>query len=189
MSDDLHDQIYKNFGQKTNDELIAIWQTNDRVEWSALAFNVIREILQERNVEILPQADPKIQSGEKSESAKADIIEMNIFQILFSFKGRIGRGKYWLGALLIISFTSIVALIDVAFFDNEYYYGILTNIARILVIWPSLAVTIKRWHDRNKSGWWMLIGIIPFVGLFWAFIENGFLAGTEGANQYGSRSF
>ncbi|TGR16409.1 DUF805 domain-containing protein, partial [Mesorhizobium sp. M8A.F.Ca.ET.197.01.1.1] len=43
----------------------------------------------------------------------------------------------------------------------------------------------KRWHDRNKSGWWTLIGLIPIIGGIWLLIELGILEGTRGANQYG----
>ncbi|MDK1017721.1 MAG: DUF805 domain-containing protein, partial [Actinomycetota bacterium] len=43
----------------------------------------------------------------------------------------------------------------------------------------------KRWHDRDKSGWWMLIAFVPIIGGLWAFIETGLLQGTESDNQYG----
>lgn len=55
MSDEFHNQIYIHFNKKNTDELIEIWQTNDRVKWSDMTFNVIRIILQERHVEIPPQ--------------------------------------------------------------------------------------------------------------------------------------
>ena len=44
---------------------------------------------------------------------------------------------------------------------------------------------VKRWHDRGKSGWWVLIALIPLVGPIWAIIETGFLPGTSGPNEYG----
>ena len=53
------------------------------------------------------------------------------------------------------------------------------------LIWISLALGVKRWHDRNKSGWWVLIGMIPIIGPLWQFIEAGCMRGTVGANQYG----
>ena len=58
-SDDLRESIYGQFSQKTTDELIEIWQANDRVEWSETTFDVIREILQERQVE-LPAQDEAV---------------------------------------------------------------------------------------------------------------------------------
>lgn len=50
---------------------------------------------------------------------------------------------------------------------------------------PGLALSIKRWHDRDKSGWWVLIAFVPLVGPIWALVETGFLEGTKGPNQYG----
>ena len=59
-------------------------------------------------------------------------------------------------------------------------------IIMLVLLWPSLAVQIKRWHDRDKSGWWQLISLVPIAGPIWAFIELGFLPGTSGANRYDS---
>jgi uncharacterized membrane protein YhaH (DUF805 family) len=42
------------------------------------------------------------------------------------------------------------------------------------------------WHDRNKSGWWVLIAFVPVIGGLWYLIECGFLPGTTGANNYGA---
>jgi hypothetical protein len=55
MSDDLREQIYLNFSQHETEELLEIWRTHDRNEWSETTFDVIREILQERHVELPPQ--------------------------------------------------------------------------------------------------------------------------------------
>jgi uncharacterized membrane protein YhaH (DUF805 family) len=51
--------------------------------------------------------------------------------------------------------------------------------------WPSLAIYVKRWHDRGKSGWWVLIVFVPIIGYLWLLIECGFLAGDDGPNEYG----
>jgi uncharacterized membrane protein YhaH (DUF805 family) len=51
---------------------------------------------------------------------------------------------------------------------------------------PAILVDIKRWHDRDKSGWWMLITLVPIIGAIWLLIELGFLKGTPGPNQFGS---
>jgi uncharacterized membrane protein YhaH (DUF805 family) len=47
----------------------------------------------------------------------------------------------------------------------------------LILLWPSLAVQCKRWHDREKSAWWLLIGLVPIVGPLWT--------GTAGENRYG----
>jgi uncharacterized membrane protein YhaH (DUF805 family) len=62
---------------------------------------------------------------------------------------------------------------------------IVTLVAYIPMIWSSLAIQTKRWHDRDKSGLWILIGFIPIVGPLWAFVECGLLPGTPGSNQFG----
>lgn len=44
--------------------------------------------------------------------------------------------------------------------------------------WPALAVSVKRWHDRDRSGWWLLLNLMPVVGWLWALVGNGLLRGT-----------
>ena len=59
------------------------------------------------------------------------------------------------------------------------------DVAALVFLWPALAVQAKRWHDRDKSAWWLLINLIPIVGIIWPIVENGFLEGTPGPNRYG----
>lgn len=60
--------------------------------------------------------------------------------------------------------------------------GLLMN---LLVLWPAIATSVKCWHDRDKSGWWVLINLIPVLGTLWVLVENGFLRGTPGPNRFG----
>lgn len=55
----------------------------------------------------------------------------------------------------------------------------------LLLLWPSICLYAKRWHDRDKSGWWSLIVLIPIIGGLWMLIELGFLRGTDGPNRFG----
>ena len=55
----------------------------------------------------------------------------------------------------------------------------------VLATWIHIAVAVKRYHDRNKSGWWVLIVFLPVIGGLWYLIECGFLRGTPGPNTYG----
>ena len=103
--------------------------------------------------------------------------------LFFSFEGRINRGKFWLGIVILWAFVWVLAIIAGA--TNSAFLLWLVVILSILIIWPSLALSIKRWHDRNKSGWWVLIGLVPLIGGIWALIETGFLPGTVGPNEYG----
>ena len=103
--------------------------------------------------------------------------------VLFQFDGRINRGKWWAGMIAVGVGVWIVALIA-AIADSTVVWTIYALVA-LLAIWPYLAIAIKRWHDRGKSGWWVLIALIPLIGPFWALIETGFLKGDDGPNEYG----
>ena len=108
---------------------------------------------------------------------------MSPMQILFSFKGRIPRKTYWLWGILGLLLASVIAsmLLGIAGVDEQSA----DVLATLLIIWPGLAIGIKRWHDRDRSGWWVLINAIPVVGFIWALIDNGFLRGSVGANRFG----
>jgi uncharacterized membrane protein YhaH (DUF805 family) len=70
-------------------------------------------------------------------------------------------------------------------FSGGAVIGFLGIMVGVLAIWGGLAISIKRWHDRGKSGWWIFIGAIPIIGGLWVLIETGFLEGDPGPNQYG----
>ena len=55
----------------------------------------------------------------------------------------------------------------------------------ILCFWAGLAVTAKRWHDCDRSGWWILIELIPIIGDILVFVVLGFCKGTAGPNRFG----
>ncbi|HXD06528.1 MAG TPA: DUF805 domain-containing protein [Burkholderiaceae bacterium] len=103
--------------------------------------------------------------------------------IFFGFSGRIPRKVYWLhgvcGLILAAVFLSFVLIIAGV---QDYTIDGLVN---LLLVWPALAIGVKRWHDRDKSGWWVLVNFIPVIGWIWALIDNGFLRGTQGPNRFG----
>jgi uncharacterized membrane protein YhaH (DUF805 family) len=123
-------------------------------------------------------------------------MDMSLFT---SFEGRINRAKWWLGVVILIIVQGIVYYIiasamGVGAIDtsnpaamDEFMSkgGLPVGIAALILLYPSLAVYAKRWHDRGKSGWWTLIGLIPVIGGIWILIELGILRGTNGPNQYG----
>jgi uncharacterized membrane protein YhaH (DUF805 family) len=108
---------------------------------------------------------------------------MNWRQFLFSFEGRVGRRQFWLMVVLTLPFLIAAAIINGGFgHDPAESPGALVLLP---MLWPAFAVTVKRWHDRNKSAWWILINLIPVVGDIWSLVENGFLRGTPGENRFG----
>jgi uncharacterized membrane protein YhaH (DUF805 family) len=105
-----------------------------------------------------------------------------------SAQGRVNRQQWWLRLVLPVFVISVVlTLIDVAIgtYDSQNGGGVLSGLFALAALIPSILVDIKRWHDRDKSGWWMLILLVPVIGAIWALIELGFLAGTPGPNRFG----
>lgn len=122
---------------------------------------------------------------------------MTFIEMLFSFKGRIGRLTYWglcfalLGIELLGLYTFYILDIITSSSQNGLrdLVFLLFLVFICLIFWSLLAITVKRWHDRNKSGWWIFIGLIPIIGALWTTIELGFLKGTEGENRFGERAY
>jgi uncharacterized membrane protein YhaH (DUF805 family) len=81
---------------------------------------------------------------------------MNFGQLFFGFSGRINRGKYWL-AILIFFIVSLVMATIGYFADEATAFQLLNLVISIGVLVASIAVGIKRLHDRDKSGWWLLM--------------------------------
>ncbi|MGE0006721.1 MAG: DUF805 domain-containing protein [Parvibaculaceae bacterium] len=111
---------------------------------------------------------------------------MNVLAVLFSFGGRIGRGQYWLGYFVQLALAALSWMcLLTAQRNGNIPLLIVPVILCPLVLWMALAVMAKRYHDRGKSAWWILIAFVPIVGGIWQLIELGLLRGTEGANDYG----
>ena len=113
-------------------------------------------------------------------------VPQTLESILFSFEGRVPRRVYWgvtLGASVI--FVVAFSIVFAVFGEESGLLAIALLLVYIPMIWISLAIQIKRWHDRDKSGYWFFIGFIPIIGPIWAYIETGCLRGTVGPNTYG----
>lgn len=129
-----------------------------------------------------------------------------LLQLLFRFKGRINRGKYWLAACIYIAIAFILGILIFATGLGLGLFFFVALVFYIPMVVSGIAVGIKRLHDREKSGWWLLIfyllpvlldrfGNIIGVGIIfslasiaisiWGLVELGFLRGTMGSNQYG----
>jgi uncharacterized membrane protein YhaH (DUF805 family) len=116
--------------------------------------------------------------------------------LLFGFQGRTNRAKFWLVAIALLVIEVIVLGIiggNAAMSDDPQQAvaslgpvaGIVLVIVGLAATWITIAVGIKRFHDRNKSGVWVLIIFVPVIGSLWYLIECGFLRGTPGPNDYG----
>jgi uncharacterized membrane protein YhaH (DUF805 family) len=111
---------------------------------------------------------------------------MSILALLFSFSGRIGRAQYWMGYFIQLALAALAWMCLLTGQANGNILLMLVPIVLLIpVLWMALAVMAKRYHDRDKSAWWILIGLIPIVGGIWQLIELGMLRGTDGSNDYG----
>jgi uncharacterized membrane protein YhaH (DUF805 family) len=108
---------------------------------------------------------------------------MNYKWLLFSFTGRIGRQTYWLCTLGFFLFFFLISMLLGS--DEEGLRAVPMLVVMLVSTFMGFAVAAKRWHDRDKSGWWSLIAFVPIVGGLWMLIELGFLPGTRGPNRFG----
>ncbi|QRM27938.1 DUF805 domain-containing protein [Microvirga sp. VF16] len=98
-----------------------------------------------------------------------------------TFSGRAQRSEYWYFFLFIIIVDIVASILDTAIFGDM---SVLYLIATLALLLPSIAAGVRRLHDTDKSGWWLLLGLIPVVGaivLIVFFCQRG----TVGPNQFG----
>jgi uncharacterized membrane protein YhaH (DUF805 family) len=133
---------------------------------------------------------------------------MDPIDLLFGFKGRIGRANCWLAVVIwfVVWIVAVVLLLMLGLPTAMIVVAVIVGIPAV-VSW--VAVGIKRLHDRDKSGWWLLVfyaatflvlilanrasegflhSVLSIIGLallIWAIVELGCLRGSIGINQYG----
>jgi uncharacterized membrane protein YhaH (DUF805 family) len=151
------------------------------------------------------------------------IMQNSLVALLFSYQGRVNRAKYWLAAviytaifLLLVALGFIMLGNGILALGGEDAEGLVAGLISkgigffliALIVFIGLCVSgvfigIKRLHDRDKSGWWVLVfyllpavlsaladvswifNIASFAVSIWGLVELGFLRGTIGSNQYG----
>jgi uncharacterized membrane protein YhaH (DUF805 family) len=84
---------------------------------------------------------------------------LKVLRQYVDFAGRARRKEYWMFTLVNV----IIALV-LAILDNVLTTGILGLVYSLAVLLPSLAVGVRRLHDTGRSGWWLLISLIPLIG-------------------------
>jgi uncharacterized membrane protein YhaH (DUF805 family) len=133
--------------------------------------------------------------------------------LFFKFDGRVNRARFWIAALVFAVINVVLAILGYVM-DQSVVFQALNSMLGIVILIASIAVGVKRLHDRNKSGWYLLLfylvpsilvvigvligafmedstiiatvlGLLAFAIGVWAFVEMGCLRGTIGVNQYG----
>ncbi|MBW9090039.1 DUF805 domain-containing protein [Rhizobium wenxiniae] len=102
----------------------------------------------------------------------------------FSFSGRSTRSQYWLFSLTVVVLGIIAVVLDAAVLGSPKpaAFTALVYVAHLI---PSLAVTVRRLHDADKSGWLVLLLLVPLVNLV-CYVVFGCLASTPDANRFGA---
>lgn len=88
------------------------------------------------------------------------------FKKYATFSGRSQRAEYWYYFLFYLIIFFCVSVVDgiTGTFSESSGMGLLGAIQTLLLLVPSLSVGVRRLHDTGRSGWWLLIGLIPLIG-------------------------
>jgi uncharacterized membrane protein YhaH (DUF805 family) len=103
-----------------------------------------------------------------------------------TLQGRARRREFWRFLLHSMVIYAVLMLVDAltGTFSFELQFGLLSGLWMLFITTPSGAVAVRRLHDTNRSGWWLLLGLIPFLGqliLLYFWIQEG----DTGDNRYG----
>ncbi len=107
------------------------------------------------------------------------------FSKYMAFDGRATRAEYWWWVVFIVAATVIlIAAGDIVLGTDSGAGGVMAGLFILVTILPGLAVTIRRLHDSDHSGWWILVHLVPVIGGLW-FLYFMAIAGTQGPNRFG----
>ena len=104
------------------------------------------------------------------------------FSKYVTFDGRAARPEYWYWVLFSLLAQLVLVIVDTLVLHSEI--GILGVLFSLAVFLPSLAVAVRRLHDLDRSGWWILLAFIPVVGAI-ILIVWACMPGTPGPNRFG----
>jgi signal peptidase I len=100
-----------------------------------------------------------------------------------SFRGRISKKPYWVYMAILIAGVFLVYALSI-YIESQGYEFIAGGIL-LLMVWPTVAVNMKRWHDRGRSGWWFILApFIPIIAL-WILVESAFFPSDSESNRFG----
>ena len=108
------------------------------------------------------------------------------FSQYVGFAGRARRSEYWYFYLFTIIVGIVASILQRAVSDSSS--GVITSIVGLALLLPGLAVGARRLHDTGRSGWWLLIGIIPIIGtivLIVFFVQDSHADNTYGPSPKG----
>nr|WP_311462507.1 DUF805 domain-containing protein [uncultured Aggregatibacter sp.] len=103
-----------------------------------------------------------------------------------TFSGRARRKEYWMFFLISALISIVLTLLDILLgtYSVEYEAGLFSGLYSLLILLPSIAVVVRRLHDTDRSGWWILISLIPLIGVIVLFVFMC-LDSQPGTNRFG----
>lgn len=105
----------------------------------------------------------------------------SVYSNYVNFQGRARRSEYWWWYLFYLIVYIILAVIDSMIFGQP---AVLAGLFALGSIIPAIAVGVRRLHDTGRSGWWLLIALIPLVGAI-VLIVFYVMDSQPGVNKYG----
>lgn len=111
---------------------------------------------------------------------------VKVLKMYAVFSGRARRKEYWFFVLFNLLASMTLGFADrlVGTYNQSSGYGLLSSIYLMATFLPALAVTVRRYHDTNRSGWWVLIWFVPLVGII-VHLVFALKDSQPGPNQYG----
>jgi uncharacterized membrane protein YhaH (DUF805 family) len=102
------------------------------------------------------------------------------------FSGRSRRKEYWYFVLFVVIISIVLGMIDglLGTYHRSTGAGLLSSIFSLAVLIPSIAVSVRRLHDIDRTGWWVLISLVPLVGWIVLLVFH-VQDSTPGPNRYG----
>ena len=112
---------------------------------------------------------------------------LHVLKNYATFSGRARRKEYWMFFLISALISIVLTLLDILLgtYSVEYEAGLFSGLYSLLILIPSIAVVVRRLHDTNRSGWWILISLIPLIGVIVLFVFMC-LDSQPGTNRFGA---
>jgi len=107
---------------------------------------------------------------------------LSVLKNYAKFDGRARRREYWMFTLVNVA---VYFVLNILATQVSPYIGFVALAYMLGILVPSIAVAIRRMHDIGKSGWWVLIALVPLIGGIW-FLVLSVTAGQSGSNAYGA---
>ena len=112
---------------------------------------------------------------------------LHVLKNYATFSGRARRKEYWMFFLISALISIVLTLLDILLgtYSVEYEAGLFSGLYSLLILIPSIAVVVRRLHDTDRSGWWILISLIPLIGVIVLFVFIC-LDSQPGTNRFGA---